>query len=74
MVLTDFKLTSGTGILKSGVCIKACPTEKDIEFKDGENCKSNDKVTCDGKKSYITKDVFDFCLPVSSEAFTATEK
>ena len=74
MILTDFKPSHATGILKSGVCIKSCPQEKDKEFKDGVDCKSNSKVKCDKRKSYITRDAFDFCLPVSKDALEKDEQ
>lgn len=68
MILTDFKLSSGTGILESGVCVKECPKVAGVELKDGVNCKSNGKKKCDGLKTYPTRDAFDFCLPASKEA------
>jgi len=71
--LTDFHLSSGPDILKSGVCIKECPHEGGIEFKEGVNCKSNSKVKCKKKKSYATRDAFDFCLPVSKNALGEKE-
>ena len=73
MVLTDFELASGPSILKSGMCVKECPQVKGTEYKDGENCKSNAKIKCDGKKTYKTKDTFDFCWPVDKSALTEKE-
>lgn len=64
MILTSFDVTKTIGILKSGVCLKACPTEKDKNLVD---CKSNANYKCEDHKSYPTKDVFDFCLPTSKE-------
>lgn len=70
MILTDFMASSGPSILNSGVCIKECPQKSGIEFKDGANCKSNAKVKCDKRKSYATRDAFDFCLPTGKDALT----
>lgn len=74
MILTDFKLSSGTSILKSGVCIKECPTKGGVALKEGTNCKSNSKVKCEKSRSYETYDAFDFCLPTGKEALTADEQ
>lgn len=74
MILTTFEITDGFGILKSGVCIKECPTEKGKDLKDGEDCKSNKEIACDKHKTYVTKDVFDFCLPASADALSENEK
>ena len=68
MILTNFKLSSGADILRSGICIKECPTENGLALKEGSNCKSNEKVKCKGKKTYISRDAFDFCLPVGRES------
>ena len=68
MMLTNFKLTAGADILKSGVCIKECPHAAGVELKDGVDCKSNAKIKCDKLKTYETRDAFDFCLPVSKSA------
>jgi len=73
MILTDFKLASGTGILKSGICVKECPTKSGEEFKDGTSCKSNEKIKCKARKSYKTRDAFDFCLPTSKDALKTDE-
>jgi len=73
MILTNFKLTSGAYILKSGVCITECPKEGGTEFKNGVNCKSNSNAKCSSKKSYKTYDAFDFCLPLNREALSAEE-
>jgi len=71
MILTDFKVTLGPNILRSGVCIKECPHEGGIELKEGVNCKSNSNVKCKKKKTYKTRDAFDFCLPMDKGALSA---
>lgn len=64
MIFTDLDPTLLLGILKTGVCIKECPQEGGVKFKDGDNCKDNSAVKCeDAKKSYNTVDVFGFCVP-----------
>lgn len=64
MILTSFDITKTIGILKSGVCLKKCPTEKEQDLVD---CKDNANYKCGDHKSYKTKDVFDFCLPTAKE-------
>lgn len=73
MILTNFQLTEATDILKSGVCIKKCPSTDDTgAFAEGE-CKSNGKVKCEDHEKYATKDIFDFCLPTSADALSKEE-
>lgn len=73
LFLTSFALSSGTNILKSGVCIKECPVEAGKDFY-GADCKSNKKVSCSARKTYHTYDAWDFCLPYDREALTDKEK
>ena len=73
MVLTNFELSAGAEILRSGVCVKECPHESGIELKEDVTCKSNDKIKCKGKKTYKSRDAFDFCLPVNKDALSEKE-
>jgi hypothetical protein len=78
MILTSFKLSfnvsSGSNILKSGVCVKECPQERGKDLKEGVDCKSNKEIKCNARKTYITYDAFDYCLPLYERALTADEK
>ena len=60
MVLMDFMDIKN--LLKSGVCVKECPTAVG-ELKEGTDCKGNDIKTCSDHKGYPTEDIFDFCVP-----------
>lgn len=64
MMLTSFSIMDGAGILRSGVCVKACP-DKVAPLKEGEDCKGNANFQCSKHESYKTKDILDFCLPMS---------
>lgn len=74
MMLTTFKVQETTGILKSGVCLSTCPAAKGKDLVEGTDCKSNGNFKCSEHKTYLTNDVFDFCLPASAAALKPDEK
>ena len=43
MIFNQFEVTKTFDILKSGVCVKECPTGPDFVWKDGGNYKNNAK-------------------------------
>jgi choline transporter-like protein 2/4/5 len=74
MILMNFDLTGfASNPLNTGICLKKCPTESGKDFVEGTDCKGNDKVPCNDRKSYKTRDVFDFCFPTSKDALDANE-
>ena len=74
MMLTNFHPVEMLDILKSGVCIKACPTEKDKDLTNDVDCKDNEKIKCDARKTYETTDLFDFCMPTGEDTLNEDEK
>lgn len=68
MILTNFNPGESSDILKTGVCLKECPKTKGKKFKNGDDCKDNNKLKCISRDSYETNDVFDFCLPTGLKA------
>ena len=72
-------MTSPFDILRTGVCIKECPKEKDKVLKSGDNCldpvaaPKAGQPSCALRKTYKTYDVFDYCIPASKDAVSPTE-
>ena len=76
MMLTTFELEdliSPFDILKSGVCIKTCPTESGKTLAEGTDCMGNSKRACSVRTTYKSIDVFDFCIPASKDALSEAE-
>lgn len=79
MMITSYKHISDDvgplSILQTGVCVKECPSDAKTQFKNGDNCKDNDKYKCTEAKA---SDTFDnpsnICIPVSEDALDEDEK
>jgi hypothetical protein len=46
MIFTNLVDTSVNKILKSGVCVKECPENKEYKFENGKNCMKNSELDC----------------------------
>lgn len=74
MMLTRFYADKPIQSLKSGVCLKECPSNSSITLVNNKNCKDNSEVRCTDRAAYTTKDLMDFCLPWSKDALNLSER
>lgn len=72
LFLTDLSSIDISDIFASGVCVDACPTAETIAI----NCIPTSEVTdcADITDFYLTKSVFDYCLPPSFDELPAETK
>lgn len=73
MIFNNYEVTKVLGILKTGVCVKQCPTGPDYKWEKGTNYKNNAEETLKEDKSYKTVDFIGYCLPVTEKGLTASE-
>lgn len=81
LILTSYVSSNPIDILKSGVCVKTCPSKADaaegstFEWKKGVNCNGGSDNSCDIHSKYPTlNNPLDICIPVNTDAFTDEEK